>query len=419
ALGPITIKGHKLFDATTKEEFFVKGVAYQPRGTAKFVDPLANEAGCRRDIPLMKELGINTLRVYQVDNKANHDTCMRLLADAGIYLLLDLPTPQFSIDRSNPTYDVTIMQHYRATADAFVGYDNMLGFIAGNEVTNDVKTTAASTFVKAALRDIKRHVRGKGPDGRSIPVGYASNDDPETRIELMRYFNCGDASERADFYGVNLYEWCGDRATFETSGYKDRRKEFSGYSVPIFLTEFGCNAVMPRSFGEVSAIFGSQMSDVLSGAIAYEFTNEENGYGLVSVSGNTVRRLPDYNNLKAAYRSANPQGVRAESMGEKRSASTCPAVANSWTASSRLPATPSAEACSCMVKTLSCVVDLNDHSLPKEEEDRMLGNALADVCGKVDCSDINVEARDAKYGKYSGCSLHDRVSWAYNAYYKK
>ena len=40
----------------------------------------------------MKELGANSIRVYHVDAKADHDGCMNAFADAGIYTLIDLDT---------------------------------------------------------------------------------------------------------------------------------------------------------------------------------------------------------------------------------------------------------------------------------------------------------------------------------------
>lgn len=40
----------------------------------------------------MKELGANALRVYHVDANVDHDGCMKVFADAGIYLLIDLDT---------------------------------------------------------------------------------------------------------------------------------------------------------------------------------------------------------------------------------------------------------------------------------------------------------------------------------------
>lgn len=65
ALNPIIIKGTKFFDSVTRDQFFIKGVAYQPR-TFSSVDPLATPEDCRRDFALMKDLGLNTVRVYQV-----------------------------------------------------------------------------------------------------------------------------------------------------------------------------------------------------------------------------------------------------------------------------------------------------------------------------------------------------------------
>ncbi|KAI9598739.1 Glucanosyltransferase-domain-containing protein [Syncephalis fuscata] len=409
-----------MFDDVTKDEFFVKGVAYQPRGNAQISDPLANEAGCRRDVPALKELNINTIRVYQVDNEANHDACMKMLADAGIYLLLDLPTPKQSINRAEPTYDYTLLQHYKKTADAFLKYNNMLGFIAGNEVSNEVNTTSASAFVKATLRDIKNYIYQKSPGGHTLPVGYASNDDPTIRMELLNYFNCGAPGERADFYGVNLYEWCGTKATFETSGYKDRHEEFQQYSIPIFLTEFGCNLSMPRTFGEVEAIFGPQMSDVLSGGIAYEFSNEENNCGLVQiVNEKQVAKMQDFHNLKSAYAAVRPVGIKMNALKDRREASQCPATTASWHSSGELPSTPSEEACKCMIDTLTCHVEEHALGSSPEQINMTAGKSLATICGQIDCSDISHNTKSGQYGKYSGCSAVERLSWAYNAAYGK
>lgn len=67
ALNPITIKGTKFFDSVTKDQFYIKGVAYQPRTlSVGFTDPLSKPSDCKRDFALMKDLGLNTVRVYQV-----------------------------------------------------------------------------------------------------------------------------------------------------------------------------------------------------------------------------------------------------------------------------------------------------------------------------------------------------------------
>jgi hypothetical protein len=47
----------------------------------------------------MKELGANVARVYTVDPTLNHEACMNAFADAGIYVLVDMTTATYSIDR--------------------------------------------------------------------------------------------------------------------------------------------------------------------------------------------------------------------------------------------------------------------------------------------------------------------------------
>lgn len=68
-------------------------------GASKLKDPIADAEECKSDIAKFKELGLNTIRIYTVDNSQNHDECMAALADAGIYLVLDVNTPKYSINR--------------------------------------------------------------------------------------------------------------------------------------------------------------------------------------------------------------------------------------------------------------------------------------------------------------------------------
>ena len=118
------------------ERFYIRGVDYQPGGSSEAADPIADLAVCQANIAEFKKLGINTVRVYTVDNSANHDACMSLLADAGIYLALDVNTPDYSINRNDPavSYNEVYLQNVFATIDAFAAYDNTLLFFSGNEV---------------------------------------------------------------------------------------------------------------------------------------------------------------------------------------------------------------------------------------------------------------------------------------------
>jgi 1,3-beta-glucanosyltransferase GAS5 len=64
---------------------------------------------------------------------------MKLLADNGIYLILDVNTPKLSLNREYPkeTYNDVYLQHVFATMDVMSKYENTLGFFAANEVLND------------------------------------------------------------------------------------------------------------------------------------------------------------------------------------------------------------------------------------------------------------------------------------------
>ncbi|KAK3845243.1 MAG: Glucanosyltransferase-domain-containing protein [Linnemannia gamsii] len=412
ALNPVSIKGTKFFDSVTQGQFFIKGVAYQPRTLAAgFTDPLSKPADCKRDFPLMKDLGLNTVRVYQVDPSLNHDECMKALENAGIYLLLDLMVPKHSIVRNNPEYDTNIWNNVRSTIDAFKGYPNTLGFFVGNEVTNDNKTTVASGYVKAMLRDTKNYIASTSQ--RKIPVGYANNDDPDIRVEIQSYFNCGKEEERIDFYGINLYEWCGASTTYKTSGYVERTQDIASYSIPVFLSEFGCNLVTPRIFPEVKSIFGPDMTDNWSGGVVYEWSQEDNNYGLVQVKpDNTVTLLPDYKNLKTVLSSLHPTGVKMDAFKETRPISTCPAITSTWEPSEKLAPTPSSAACDCMMSSLNCVA--SDQAVATTES---LGTLLNTVCGMTSCDDISANGKTGVYGKYSFCSPAQKLSYMYNAYY--
>ncbi|KAI9876557.1 MAG: beta-glucanosyltransferase, partial [Watsoniomyces obsoletus] len=174
AVTPVTVNGNAFFAGSSR--FYIRGLDYQPGGSSDLADPIADEVGCKRDIAEFQKLGINTVRIYTVDNTADHDACMTALADAGIYLVLDVNTPFYSLNRAdpNPSYNDVYLQNVFATVDAFAKYDNTLAFFSGNEVINDPATSNTAPYVKAVTRDIKSFMNARGL--RHVPVGYSAAD---------------------------------------------------------------------------------------------------------------------------------------------------------------------------------------------------------------------------------------------------
>ncbi|KAH7305163.1 Glucanosyltransferase-domain-containing protein [Rhexocercosporidium sp. MPI-PUGE-AT-0058] len=339
ALPTVTVKGNAFFAGDKR--FYVRGVAYQPGGAADAADPLINIPNLKRDVANFKKLGINTIRVYTVDNSASHDEGMKLLADAGIYLALDANTPEFSLNRQNnqtlfQSYNENYLQSIFATIDAFAKYSNLLLIINGNEVINERNNTIAAPYIKALQRDMKAYISAR--KYRNIPVGYAAADVAENVDQQLAYFDCGPAGVRGDFFALNDYSWC-DPNTFTGAGWDKKVARYTGYGVPIFMAEFGC-ITNRRDWNEVAALYSSNMTAVYSGGLAYEYTTEANGYGLVSTTNGNVAPNADFTRLEAAYKKTpNPTGDGGFSA--TTTASECPPASDDWEVTNDLiPAMP-------------------------------------------------------------------------------
>ncbi|KAK5130807.1 hypothetical protein LTR08_001641 [Meristemomyces frigidus] len=415
---PIVIKGSKFFYKTNGTQFYMKGVAYQQdyngNGTSSsttsssYTDPLTL-SGVQRDIPYLLELQTNTIRVYALDPTIDHSDAMTALANAGIYVVADLSSPNESINRDDPAWTDALYTRYTSVIDEMQKYTNTLGFFAGNEVSNAANNTDASAFVKAAVRDTKAYIKTKGY--RSIGVGYATNDDASIRVNMADYFNCGDASAAIDFWGYNIYSWCGD-SSYSTSGYDVRTEEFSTYSVPVFFAEYGCNTPSPRTFTEVAALYGSQMAPVWSGGIVYMYFQETNDYGLVTVSGDTVTPNQDFKNLASQLSKVTVTGTQMSAYTPSNSAAACPDSASDWSAKATpLPPTPNEELCSCMYQSLGCVVTSDTST---DDYSDLFGT----VCGYGDaCDGIAANGTTGTYGAYGMCNSTEQLAYAFNAYY--
>ncbi|CAI4212873.1 unnamed protein product [Parascedosporium putredinis] len=394
ALEPIVIKGSKFF-YENGTQFFIKGIAYQQDTSAagggvqsvKFVDPLANPAACRRDVPLLKQLGTNAIRTYAIDAGADHSVCMGLLEDAGIYVISDLGEPLLSIETDSP---------------------------AGTFTTNKTNTPA-SAYVKAAVRDTKAYVKEKG---LNYYVGYAANDDPDVRRDIAHYFNCGDDQTQAiDFWGYNIYQWCGE-STLEKSGYSKQIDFFKNYSVPVFFAEYGCNkgsqGAESRIFQETTFLYADEMSSVFSGGIVYMYFQEANDYGLVELNGNIAKPMKNFDQLKSRISKVDPTLIDMDKYTPSNVPQECPPVSENWAVSGdRLPPTPDDKVCECMVAGLSCKA-----SPSLDEED--YADIFDFICGTPGspCAGINGNTTTGKYGAFSMCTAEQKLGYVLDRYYK-
>lgn len=417
--------GQHFFYSNNGSQFYMKGVAYQenfsPNGSAtskvQYTDPLADKAKCARDIPFMKQIFTNVIRVYAIDPEQNHDDCMELLASNDIYVVADLSEPGTSINSEDPEWNLPLFQRYSSVVDNLQKYKNVIGFFAGNEVVEKVNQTAASAFVKAAVRDTKAYIKTQGYRD-TLGVGYATADVP-SRDELAHYFACQpeDGTDTSiDFWGYNVYSWCGF-SNYVDSSYGERVQFFSDYPVPVFFAEYGCNEGIQggpthRPFTEVAVLYGN-MTEVFSGGIVYQWFESENHFGLVQIEDDEVKPYPDFTSLKNQLAKVTPTITASSAYKPTNSPPACPTTGASWApVASPLPPPVNAELCDCAMSSLTCTVDSDDAD--------EYGDKFGFICGQEDgkyCVGIAHNATTGDYGAISGCSPKQQLAFVANQYY--
>ncbi|KAL9103908.1 MAG: hypothetical protein Q9163_001101 [Psora crenata] len=316
AVVEVKVQGSNFVNNVTSNRFQIIGVAYQPGGSAAYgmgSDPLSNGTLCLRDAALMQSLGVNTIRIYNLDPTLDHDMCVSIFNAVGIYMLIDVnsPLPNESLNPGDlsGSYSSTYLNHIFAVVEAFHNYPNILGFFSGNEVMNNVPSGGTvPPYIRAVTRDLNDYIAKHSP--KQIPVGYSAADVKDILTDSWAYLSCainGQASDpsRIAFFGLNSYSWCGPTspsANYVASSYDKLVEDFSNTTIPIFFSEYGCNKVEPRVFDEVPVLYGN-MTSVMSGGLVYEYYQQiANNFGLVWLYDNGTAQIKvDYDNLQSQY----------------------------------------------------------------------------------------------------------------------
>ncbi|ODQ61829.1 glycoside hydrolase family 72 protein [Wickerhamomyces anomalus NRRL Y-366-8] len=406
ALIPITVKGKRFIkpnsDASTQGEvFFIKGIDYQPGGSSGYdsatgVDALSNPDACYRDAYAFQQMNINTLRIYSLNPDTNHDECMTIFNNAGIYLILDVNSGEYggSLNRADPSgsYNANYLNRVFKFIEAFKNYPNVLGFFSGNEVINDQSNYAEITpnYIRAVQRDMKQYIAKHA--NRTIPVGYSAADSVTLRRATFEYLQCfidGEENDvsRSDFFGLNSYEWCSP-STWESSGYGELNSTMSNTTLPLLFSEFGCNKNSPRTFNEISdGLFGG-LVNTFSGGLVYEYTEEASHYGVVELnSDDSITYREDFENLKNEYANSSIPTILEDDV-EKAHIVTCDAdivtnIYSEFGANFTLPAQP------------KDIADLIEHGVNATNVGKLLDGIEAKKSNHTIYDDSNNEVKDA------------------------
>jgi hypothetical protein len=205
--------------------------------------------------------------------------------------------------------------------------------------------------------------------------------------------------------------WTGN-STFQQS-YAAPHADFAGYNVVAYFSEYGNVPApgQPRVWEEVGSLFGSQMTDVFSGGIAFNYFPAQSSageFGMVTISsdGNSVQTSTDFNNLVAAYKAVSPSNSPSQSSAPQASYPGCPAQNDTFLASSTLPPTPNPSACSCLERAAPC--QFKAGSANPDVVAANVGTLLDYTCSllgqnQLSCVDINANGSAGVYGNASSC----------------
>lgn len=143
-----------------------------------------------------------------VDDTKEHDQTMKLLEEAGIYVVTGISTRFNTINRFDPyrSYHSNAMNEFFRTVDVMAVYPNTLGLFVASNLVIDKDSEKAIPVTKAIVRDVKRYMklRNEVSNQRILPISYdaATIDDRDTTI--LNYLSLGDPASAIDFWTVSL-----------------------------------------------------------------------------------------------------------------------------------------------------------------------------------------------------------------------
>ena len=142
-LEPIKIQAKFFFEGDRK--WFLKGVTYGPFKPNSDGDLTATPEQAKADFSLMRELGVNLIRVYHVPPRWLLD----LAAEAGIRVMISIPWTQHVEFLNQRALRRQIIQTIRDAVAKHRGHPAIFAYLVGNEVpTTMVRWLGAGRVVE-------------------------------------------------------------------------------------------------------------------------------------------------------------------------------------------------------------------------------------------------------------------------------
>ena len=252
ALTPIRVRAKFFFEGTQK--WFIKGVTYGPFAPDAEGDFVGEPQKARRDFALMREMGINLLRVYHVPPRWFLDVAREF----GMRVLISIPWAEHVEFLNNAKIRRQVVETIRSGVAKNKGHDAIFGYFVGNEIPTSMVRWLGAQRVLEFVEKLIRVARAADP--RAL-YSYASY--PPTEYLLPG---------NVDFCSFNVY--------------LERQRDFEKYLArlqnlaedkPLIFGEFGLDTIRKTEEQQVEVLTWHLESVVRGGAagtIFFAWTDE-------------------------------------------------------------------------------------------------------------------------------------------------
>src|SRR6188472_3304227 len=240
------------FDGDKK--FFVKGVTYGPFEPDANGDYVGKPEQVDTDLALMREAGLNVVRIYHSPPRWFVDRC----AAAGMRVLVTLPWEKhIEFLRARSTRK-QIAGNVRAAVKTHAGHPGIFGYLVGNEISSTMARWLGTRRVIEFVEELIQIGRAFDPDAL---FSYATYPPTEYLLPQNSDFSC---------FNVYLH----NQRDFE--GYLLRLQNLTGEH-PLILGEFGMDTIR-NSQEEQAEMLSWHVDSVikcgLAGTIFFSWTDE-------------------------------------------------------------------------------------------------------------------------------------------------
>ncbi|MBV9860021.1 MAG: glycosyltransferase [Alphaproteobacteria bacterium] len=250
--GEIRVQGKFFFAGSAKH--FVRGVTYGPFPANSEGASFPERAVIGRDFALMRDAGVNTVRVFTVPPVSLLDAA----AQAGLRVLVGLPWSQHVTFLDNAARRAEIRETVAAGVRRCARHPAIFAYLVGNEIPPDMIRWHGADAVRDFLRSLVERVKHEHPGAL---VSYANF--PSTEYLTIDF---------TDFLCFNVY--LHDETAFRR--YIARLHNLA-LDKPLVLTEFGIDS-MRSGTDEQSRILNWQVRTAFeagaAGTFVFAWTDE-------------------------------------------------------------------------------------------------------------------------------------------------